>query len=246
MILRYSHITLEDEHCVSSSMWEVRIFDSSCHELFATDRFFLWFYLLIVIQAYFYGPIIDCGHNRFCKCSEYEIKQKKKNIWKWKNISSYPRCVFGFVNIRWSLNMTRCTIPFGAAVVAMGLKFIRQFVVSMRCALSAATIIGHRFDGSTLNALPPKRLYTGWALINDNFCDFIAAAVAVPVVRWVDVDALILDLASAAAVDDDDDDVATMPPLFTVRLFCVDAMLCNAVVLFWCNNEPWWGILWRP
>lgn len=79
--------------------------------------------------------------------------------------------------------MTRRTIPFGAAVVTMVLKLIRHFVVSIRRALSVATTAGQRFDGSALKMLPPKRLYTGWALINDNFCDFIAAAVAVAVVR---------------------------------------------------------------
>lgn len=144
---------------------------------------------------------------------------------------SYPRCICGFVKIRWSLNMTRRTIPFGAAVVTIALKLIRQLDVSIRRALSVAITAGQRFDGSALKTLPPKRLYTGWALINDNFCDFIAAAVAVPVVRCIDVDAIAFDGAAVTAA-------ATI----MVRLFCVD-MFCIAIVLFRCNNEMWRGVL---
>lgn len=130
--------------------------------------------------------------------------------------------------------MTRWPIPFGDAVVTIGLKLIRQFAVSMRRALSVATITGHRFDASALKISPPKRLYTEWELINDNFCDFIGAAVAVAVsvVRCVDVDVIAFGAAAA---------IATMlpSPLFTLRLVCVDMLLCMALVLFGCNNDAW-------
>lgn len=133
--------------------------------------------------------------------------------------------------------MPRCTIPFGVAVDAMGLKFIRQFVVSMpirRAALLlavAGTIIGQRFDESRLKTSPPNPLYIGCALINDNFCDFIGG-VAVAVVLFVDVMVVLVDTASvkaaaaAAAVVS-----ATMPLLLSIRLICVD-MPCIALVLF--------------
>lgn len=102
--------------------------------------------------------------------------------------TSYPRCVCDLVNIRWSLNRTRrCTMPFGDAVVVVeiGLKFMRQLNVSIRRAV--VSVSSHRF---AWNRSPlPMRLNGVWALINDNFCDFIVVVVSGCDIRCVDIDA---------------------------------------------------------